>query len=715
MTVEVITGPDEKTEAERIFSGRIAVLYALGRHYLSLPFAVLCVPATVLAGNTLGLLPVTPLLLQMAVVIAAEQLTTAYKARCDDNGIHCDDPHFWARRYTFVSAIAGATWGLGAMFWFAWDSFPAQAYLALAYLGMTATEFIARSAHRPAYAAHTVLSLGPLMVLLLVHGGLYATMTAVLVGFFGAVLISYCKGMGRLIDEGIFLRGENAGLVQRLSREKTEAFQARDAAQASAQAKSAFIANISHELRTPMNALLGMTQLLERAELPKRQADHVKVMLEAGQGLLTLLDDVIALTRDDEASLEDEDCDPLQTARAVARLLQPRAWEKRLRLALTAAPNLPRVAADPRRVRQVLLKLTDNALKFTDRGLVDIRLDAEQDEKGHAFVRFTVNDTGLGVTPDVAHLLFKPFSPGDSSYARYQQGAGLGLAVAKRIIDQAGGQIGFESNPDEGSQFWFTLPVSGQTSFGETGHALFEMQQIAPHGLALLVYAPAPNVAPQIANLLEPFGNRVVVATSAADAARHASQERFDAIIASAADADLLAAAPGIKAPLIAVLLRGDRTPVSTDNVLRWPVTADELYHAVDAACIVPEDGAPREEGELPAAIDALAFSSLEKSVGVKTLIEILQCYIITAEELTNALATACSEERWDEAARLAQDIVGAAGGLGLAAVTQAARLFAQKSREGQNAHELRNAAQIVVGEHIRARRALHNLYPDVA
>src|SRR3984885_7960780 len=107
MTVEVVTEPDDKAESERIFSGRIEVLYALGRHYLSLPFAVLCVPATLLAGNSLGLLPVTPLLLQMAVVIAAEQLTTSYKARAAGS-----DPHFWARRYTFVSAIAGATWGI---------------------------------------------------------------------------------------------------------------------------------------------------------------------------------------------------------------------------------------------------------------------------------------------------------------------------------------------------------------------------------------------------------------------------------------------------------------------------------------------------------------------------------------------------------------------------------------------------------------------------
>jgi hypothetical protein len=221
MTADVATRPDQQAEAEKIFSGRIEVLYALGRHYLSLPFAVLCVPATLLAGNTPGLLPVTPLLLQIAVVIAAEQLTSAYKQRRGPKGTTCTDPHYWAQRYTFVSAIAGTTWGLGAWFWFPWHSFPAEAYLALAYLGMTATEFIARSAYRPAFAAHTVLALGPLILLLLLEGGLFAIMTAILVGFFGAVLISYCKGMGRLIDEGVFLRGENAGLVERLSLEKT--------------------------------------------------------------------------------------------------------------------------------------------------------------------------------------------------------------------------------------------------------------------------------------------------------------------------------------------------------------------------------------------------------------------------------------------------------------------------------------------------------------
>ena len=581
---------------------------------------------------------------------------------------------------------------------------------------MTATEFIARSAFRPAYIAHTVCALGPLVVLLLIQGGLYPTMTAVLVAFFGAVLVSYCKGMGRLIDESLHLRNENADLVVRLSREKGEAITARDSAQASAVAKSAFIANISHELRTPMNALLGMAQLLESAGLPKQQADHVKVMLEAGRGLQTLLDDVIALSRDDTEQLEDEDCDPVQTARAVSRLLQPRAWEKHLRLTLTAAAGLPRVAADPRRVRQALLKLADNALKFTDHGMVDIRLEETTDKNGQAMVHFCVCDTGHGVGEEAAAMLFKPFSPGDSSYTRKQQGAGLGLAVSKRIVEQAGGEIGFESAEGDGANFWFTLPVSGQAGAAFTGAAA-EAPMTAPHGKSFLVFIPAPGIGAAIANMLEPFGNKVSIVTNAAEAASRAGRESFDALIAGAGETDLLAASPGVRAPILAVLMRGERAPDGTDNVLRWPVSGDALYRALDQICVVTIEASNDGEthAQLPAAIDAVAFSTLEKSVGLKTLVEILQCYVVTAEELTNALAAACADEKWDEAGRLAQDIVGAAGGLGLAAMTQAARHFAQKTREGEDGHSLRNAAQIVVGEHIRARRALSKLYPDMA
>ena len=198
-----VSQPLEQDSAGTVFAGRIDILYALGRHYLSLPFAVLCVPATLFSGTSLSVLPLMPLLLQLMVVIAAEQLTTAYKNRAPGS-----DPHYWARRYTFVSAISGATWGVASLFWFAWNSFPAQAYLCMAYLGMAATEFIARSAHRPAYVAHTVLALGPLIAMLLWQGGLYATMAALLIVLFAAVLTSYCNGMGQLLDESIQLRNE---------------------------------------------------------------------------------------------------------------------------------------------------------------------------------------------------------------------------------------------------------------------------------------------------------------------------------------------------------------------------------------------------------------------------------------------------------------------------------------------------------------------------
>lgn len=700
--------PPQEKQSDPVFAGRIDILYALGRHYLSLPFAVVCVPATLMAGHPPSILPLIPLMLLLVVVITAEQLTTAYKKRPRNPADKESDAHFWARRYTFFSAISGAGWGVAALFWFVPDSFPAQAYLALAFLGMTATEFIARSAHRPAYIAHTLFALAPLVALLLRQGGVYADCTAILMVLFATVLVSYCSGMGRLLDESIRLRNENAQLVVDLRREKGDAIRARDEAETSARAKASFIANMSHELRTPLNALLGMAQLLERADLAKQQRDHVKVMLQAGRGLQTLIEDVIALTKDDIHQPQDEDCDPVQAARAVARLLQPRAWEKQLHLTLSAASGLPRVAADPRRVRQVLLKLADNALKFTERGLVDIRLDLSDDRQS---VRFCVSDTGHGVAPEVAPLLFSPFTPGDSSYARQQQGAGLGLAVAKRVVEQAGGSIGFSSNPGEGAQFFFTLPISGIAAAHAPEPGEAENPVAPPTGLSLLLLLPDEAVAQATAHLLEPFGNRVIRAGNLAEAESHAANEHFDAIIAGASDADMLAAAPGAKVPSIAILLRGNRLPSSTTHVLRWPVDTAQLYRALSDIC--QPQAAP--EAETVAAIDPVAFSTLEKSVGVKALVEILQCYIVTAEQLTNALAEACAEDKWDEASRLAQDIIGAAGGLGLSAVTQAARDFTRKAREGESHHQLRNAAQTVVGEHIRVRQALIHLYPDAA
>ena len=182
---------------------------------------------------------------------------------------------------------------------------------------MSATEFVARAAYRPAYLAHAIPSLGTLAFVLVLEDGTAQGLSALLLIFFGGVLYSYGEQLGSLLNETILLRHDNAHLIVRLNEEKKAAEATRDQAQAGERAKTTFISNVSQELRTPLNAILGMAQLLERSELEKAQRDLVKVLLEAGRGLKTLLDDIIALANEAEETITVplEGCDAGQAAR----------------------------------------------------------------------------------------------------------------------------------------------------------------------------------------------------------------------------------------------------------------------------------------------------------------------------------------------------------------------------------------------------------------
>ncbi|MGN6515888.1 MAG: sensor histidine kinase [Rhizomicrobium sp.] len=702
------------TRTRTIPAERIDILFRMGRLYLFLPFSALCIAAVFYRSYAVVWAALLPLLLQIATMVATREFVERYESR-DPN----DDPMDWANRYVWYSGASGLAWGMGAIIWFIPGEFPAQAFLALAFMGMTAAEFIARASYRRAYCAHALLSLGPLVLMLAHEGTLYASLAALLVLFFGGVLYGYCDNIADLMDESISLKRANADLVVSLAAERDSAEKARNIAEKSTRAKSAFIANISHEIRTPLNALLGMAQLLDRTELDSRQKSHVKTLLEAGKSLKVLLDDVIALSRDDSEvlALTEDDCDAAQAARTVARLLQPRVWEKQIHMTVTAANGLPRVAADPRRVRQILLKLADNAVKFTERGMVEIRVDSEEASDGRTMLRFTVTDTGHGFAEDVAERLFEPFSPGDGTYARRNDGAGLGLAVAKRRVEELGGSIGFKSTIGDGSEFWFTVPATRAAQRSRPEAIPLTADATPPSGLTFLLALADDGLRSPVINYLEPFGNNLVVTGALTEAVARAGRENFDAIIAGAHDADTLAAAPGVRAPVLALAPHGMRAPEAAAEVLRWPATAGALYTALHDLlgrnADVPQEPAPLNH--VAAAIDAPAFAALEKSLGLSTLIEILQSYMKTAEDLCQDLSSTSGQEQWDDAARIAQDIAGAAGGLGLAALTAAARGFTQKARDGDTAENLRDAANSVMGEHQRVCRALSNLYPDLA
>ncbi len=701
-------GPAQARDDDTLLQGRVAVLFRLARYDLSFPFAALCVASALLQQNVNYALVALPIVAYLGATIYGRTLKRAY----DKRGAY-DDPAIWARRYTIFSGIVGATWGLGAFLWLAAASFTAETYLVLAFLGMSAAEFVARSAYRPAYLAHAVPSLGSLALALALQGD--QTLSAVLVIFFGGVLYSYGGTIGELLEESIILRRDNAHLIVRLNEEKTAAETTRDHAQAGERAKSAFISNISQELRTPLNAILGMAQLLERSELEKAQRDHVKVLLEAGRGLKTLLDDIIALGNqtDETMTVPIEGCDAAQAARTVARLLQPNAWERRLRLSVNVAAGLPRVACDPRLLRRVLLKIAGNAIRFTERGNVEIALDAKRDAAGRSCVRFAITDTGPGIPTHMQSAIFDSFTRLSTNPADTPHGAGVGLSVAKRLVELVAGNIGVDSEPGMGARFWVMIPVTEAPATSQPDN----IESAAPPvALQVLVLARDQAMRAAIDRMLTPFGNRLTFADNLGQASTISARNTFDAILSTAGHVDSLSATPGHRTPILALAAWDERPPTGASHVLRWPASADALYAAI--ATIIGEQSAKAKGRSKPeraeTALDARAIGELEKSLGLKTLLDILQSYMQTAELLAKSVTAASDRGDWAQAARLAQDFAGMAGGLGLTGMTAAARTLAQGARDGAGNDILAKAAHDVLDEHRRVAEGLRKLYPDL-
>ena len=425
-------------------------------------------------------------------------------------------PNSTTNRLLYVGATVAVTLCWSGAAWMYWRT-GSQA-LQLTCIAISASQMI----HGQCFAFRSKLALG---VLAGIPAALLIGLLTLDGGFSGAPLLTVAVSLGLAV-----LYIFNSAVVNMRSAEALE--RAQQQAVEANQAKSAFLALMSHELRTPMNGVLGMAHALKQTRLDDRQTAQVEMLIRSGDGLMAILNDILDVSKIEAGKLELEDIafDLGEVGVRVIDLWRDTASAKGVELSYELAPGAPRwLSGDPTRIRQIMLNLVSNALKFTQVG--EVRLSVRPlIAQGEDTIRFeiAVSDTGIGITPEQQARLFRSFAQADAATTRRFGGTGLGLAICRQLTDLMGGEIAVDSEPDRGSVFRVILelpradPVhlsEPQAESGDLSH------------LTLLVAEDNPINQAVVRAVLEAVGARLETAKDGAEALDMLREKAFDLVL----------------------------------------------------------------------------------------------------------------------------------------------------------------------------------------